>query len=78
MIPHEDNMQRRPPQQNFDRLLRNFKRKVQKSGKLEDFRNKQYYTKPAQKRQQKMNAAKRRAAQTQKENSLKPLPRHLR
>ena len=72
---------RRKPQNNnynFERLMRNFKRKVQKSGKLEDFRKKQYYIKPAEKRQQKMNAAKRRAAQVQKENSLKPLPRHLR
>jgi small subunit ribosomal protein S21 len=72
---------RRKPQNNnynFERLMRNFKRKVQKSGKLEDFRKKQYYIKPAEKRQQKMNAAKRRAAQIQKENSLKPLPRHLR
>lgn len=72
---------RRKPQNNnynFERLMRNFKRKVQKSGKLEDFRKKQYYIKPAEKRQQKMNAAKRRAAQIQKENSLSPLPRHLR
>ncbi len=72
---------RRKPQNNnynFDRMLRTFKRKVQKSGKLEDFRKKQYYIKPAEKRQQKMNAAKRRAAQIQKENSLSPLPRHLR
>jgi small subunit ribosomal protein S21 len=72
---------RRKPQNNnynFERLMRNFKRKVQKSRKLEDFRKKQYYIKPAEKRQQKMNAAKRRAAQIQKENSLKPLPRHLR
>ena len=59
----------------FDRLLRQFKRKVQKDGKLEDFRKKQYYTKPAQQRQEKMNAAKRRAAALQKKNSLGPEPR---
>ena len=72
---------RRPPSQpnyNFDRLLRNFRNKVKKSGKLEDFRKKQYYVKPAEKRQQKLNAAKRRTAQIHKENTLKPLPRHLR
>ncbi len=44
---------RRKPQNNnynFDRMLRTFKRKVQKSGKLEDYRKKQYYVKPAQKK----------------------------
>ena len=59
----------------FDRLLRQFKRKVQKDGKLEDWRKKQYYTKPAQRRQEKMNAAKRRAAALQRANSLGPEPR---
>ena len=73
-------MQRKPQNNNynFDKLLRQFRNKVKKSGKLEDFRKKQYYVKPAEKRQQKMNAAKRRAAQIHKENTLKPLPRHLR
>tara|TARA_B100000287_G_scaffold249215_1_gene234275 strand:- start:694 stop:948 length:255 start_codon:yes stop_codon:yes gene_type:complete len=59
----------------FERLMRQFKRKVQKSGKLEDFRKKQYYTKPAQRRQEKMNAAKRRAAALHKKNQLPPEPR---
>jgi len=60
---------------NFDRMLRTFKRNVQKSGKLEEFRNKQYYKKPSEKRQEKMNAAKRRSAQTQRANSLPPRPK---
>ena len=68
-------MRTRKNDYNFDRLLRQFKRKVQRSGKLEDFRKKQYYTKPAQQRQEKMNAAKRRAAALQKKNSLPPEPR---
>ena len=68
-------MRKRKNDYNFDRLLRQFKRKVQRSGKLEDFRKKQYYTKPAQQRQEKMNAAKRRAAALQKKNSLPPAPR---
>ena len=59
----------------FDRLLRQFKRKVQKDGKLEDWRKKQYYTKPAQRRQEKMNAAKRRSAAPHKKNQLPPEPR---
>ena len=68
-------MRKRKNDYNFDRLLRQFKRKVQRSGKLEDFRKKQYYTKPAQQRQEKMNAAKRRAAALHKKNSLPPEPR---
>ena len=46
-----------------------------RSGKLEDFRNKQYYKKPSTKRQEKMNAAKRREKAQQKANSLGPEPR---
>ena len=68
-------MRKRKNDYNFDRLLRQFKRKVQRSGKLEDFRKKQYYTTPAQQRQEKMNAAQRRAAALQKKNSLPPEPR---
>jgi len=56
-------------------MLRQFKRKMQRSGKLEDYRNKQYYKKPSTKRQEKMNAAKRRAVALQKANSLGPEPR---
>ena len=66
---------RRNDNYNFDRMLRQFKRKMQRSGKLEDYRNKQYYKKPSTKRQEKMNAAKRRAAALQKANSLGPEPR---
>ena len=66
---------RRNDNYNFDRMLRQFKRKMQRSGKLEDYRNKQHYKKPSTKRQEKMNAAKRRAAALQKANSLGPEPR---
>jgi small subunit ribosomal protein S21 len=45
---------------NFDRALRIFRRKVENSGVLLEVRKKQYYEKPAQKKQRKMNAAKRR------------------
>jgi ribosomal protein S21 len=60
---------------NFDRLFRQFKRKIIRSGKLEDYRNRQHYKKPSTKRQEKMNAAKRRAVALQKANSLGPEPR---
>ena len=66
---------RRNDNYNFDRLMRQFKRKMQRSGKLEDWRNKQHYKKPSEKRQEKMNAAKRRETAQQKANSLGPEPR---
>ena len=46
-------MRRSPKPQNysFDRLLRNFRNKVKRDGKLEKLREKQYYEKPAQKKQ---------------------------
>jgi len=67
--------QRRNDNYNFDRMLRQFKRKMQRSGKLEEFRKKQHYMKPSEKRQEKMNAAKRREKAQQKANSLGPEPR---
>ena len=67
--------QRRNDNYNFDRLMRQFKRKMQRSGKLEEFRKKQHYMKPSEKRQEKMNAAKRREKAQQKANSLGPEPR---
>ena len=45
---------------NFDRKLRTFKRKIQRDGKLEECRNRMYYTKPTTRRRNALNAAKRR------------------
>ncbi|MDP6249835.1 MAG: 30S ribosomal protein S21 [Candidatus Pacebacteria bacterium] len=45
---------------NFDRKLRTFKRKVQRSGVLEEHRNRMHYTKPTTRRRNALNAAKRR------------------
>jgi hypothetical protein len=54
-------------QPNFDRMLREFKR---------DVRNKQYHVTKSEKKQIKMNAAKRRAAKLQQQNSLPPRRPH--
>ena len=62
--------QRRNDNYNFDRLMRQFKRKMIRSGKLEDWRNKQHYKKPSTKRQEKMNAAKRREFRRRMEDTL--------
>ena len=45
---------------NFDKKLRTFKRKVQKAGTLEEFRNRMHYIKPTTRRRNAMNAARRR------------------
>jgi len=63
----------KPQTYNFDRLLRTFRTKVKNSGKLEKLKEKQYYEKPAQKKQRLMNAAKRRAKKQLREAQLRPL-----
>jgi small subunit ribosomal protein S21 len=45
----------------LDWALKTFKRKVQKSGLLQDLRRKRYYVKPSQARQLKAAAARRRS-----------------
>tara|TARA_B100000686_G_scaffold278233_1_gene298090 strand:+ start:134 stop:358 length:225 start_codon:yes stop_codon:yes gene_type:complete len=44
----------------FERALRIFRKKVDKAGTLQEVRKREYYEKPAQKKQRKLNAAKRR------------------
>ena len=50
----------RKPHDNFDRKLRIFKRKVQNSGALEEYRNRMHHKTKAEKRRDAMNAARRR------------------
>ena len=68
-------MRRKPdnPNYNFDKLLRNFRNKMKRSGKLDDYRKKEYYEKPAQKKQRLKNAAIRREAKRNKDSQLQPL-----
>ena len=61
------------PNYNFDRMLRQFRNKVKRSGLMDDIRKKEYYEKPAQKKQRLKNAAKRREAKRNKETQLQPL-----
>ena len=44
----------------FDRALRIFRKKVENSGILQEVRKREYYEKPAQRKQRLKNAAKRR------------------
>ena len=63
----------RPQQPNFDRMLRTFRNRVKRSGKLEKLREKEYYEKPAQRKQKLKNAGRRRELRRQKEEALRPL-----
>ena len=66
----------RQQQPNFDRMLRTFRNKVKRSGKLEKLREKEFYEKPAQRKQRLKNAARRRELRRQKEEALRPLRGH--
>ena len=66
----------RPQQPNFDRMLRTFRNRVKRSGKLEKLREKEYYEKPAQRKQRLKTAARRRELRRQKEEALRPLRGH--
>ena len=57
-------------------MLRNFKRYVTKKGVVEEVRKRQYYIKPSEQKQIRMNAAKRRAALEKRQDAQAPLRGH--
>ena len=65
----------KPQNYNFDKILRAFRNKTKRDGKLEKVREKQYYEKPAQRKQRLKNAAIRREAKRIKDARLQPLRR---
>ena len=62
----------KPQTYNFDRILRTFRTKVKNSGKLEKIREKEYYEKPAQRKQRVKNAAIRREAKRIRDEMQRP------
>ena len=60
---------------NFERALRQFKRKVERSGVLQTVRDKQYFEKPSTKRNRKKAAGRARCLKRQKSQGLPPEPR---
>ena len=52
------NKKRRPI--TFDQMLRQFKKKCERSGVVAEVRERQYYEKPSSRRQKKINAWKRK------------------
>jgi small subunit ribosomal protein S21 len=59
---------------NVDRALRKFKKKIQTSGILNDFRDHEFYEKPTTTRKRKKSAAKNR---WQKQLAEQALPKKL-
>ncbi len=51
---------RKPRPLTFDQLLRKFKKKVERAGTLQEVKDRQYYEKPAQKKQRKKKVAIRK------------------
>lgn len=47
---------------NFEKAFRQWKKKVQNAGIVQEVRDRQHYIKPSERRQKNMNAAKRRNA----------------
>ena len=57
---HFDKKKRKPRPLTFDQMLRKFKKKVERAGIIQELRKREYYEKPAQKRQRKKKDAIRK------------------
>ena len=57
---HFNKKNRKPKPLSFDQLLRRFKKKVDRAGIIQEVRKREYYEKPAQKRQRKKKEAIRK------------------
>ena len=52
--------QRKPKPLSFDQMIRQFKKKCERAGIVQEVRKREYYEKPAQKRQRKKKEAVRK------------------
>ena len=52
--------QRKPTPLSFDQMIRQFKKKCERAGIVQEVRKREYYEKPAQKRQRKKKEAVRK------------------
>ncbi len=57
---HFDKKNRKPRPLTFDQMLRKFKKKVERAGTLQEIKKREYYEKPAQKKQRNKSEAIRR------------------
>ena len=66
---HFDKKKRQPKPLTFDQMLRKFKKKVDRAGIIQELKKREYYEKPAQKRQRKKKEAVRREELNQLNNN---------
>ena len=59
-IHHVDGLRVEVYNGDFGKAFRQFKKKVQNAGIIQEYRDRQFYEKPSERRQKDMNAAKRR------------------
>ena len=59
----------------FDQMLRQFKKKCERAGIIQEVRKREYYEKPAQKKQRKKKEAIRREQINQERNNTLGRPR---
>ena len=57
---HFNKKDRKPRPLSFDQMLRRFKKKVERAGTLQEIKKREYYEKPAQKKQRNKSEAIRR------------------
>ena len=57
---HFDKQKRKPRPLTFDQMLRKFKKKVERAGTLQEVRKREFYEKPAQKKQRNKSEAIRK------------------
>ena len=67
---------KKPRPLTFDQMLRRFKKKVERAGTLQEVKDRQYYEKPAQKRQRKKKEAVRREKIRWESDQLSIRPRN--
>jgi small subunit ribosomal protein S21 len=59
----------------FDVLLRQFKKKVERAGTIQELRKREFFEKPSQKKQRKKKEAVRREQRIQEQNNTLGRPR---
>ena len=62
--------------ESFDSMLRRFRKKCERAGIVAECRKREFYEKPAEKRQRKINEAKRRAAKARRAEQAPLRRRH--
>lgn len=57
--------------EDFERLLKRFKKEVEKAGILSELKKREFYEKPSEKRKRRLKAARRRAIKRARKEKIK-------